>query len=144
MFSATAMTADADSPHGGVMETSRIWFIAPGLVDSTAVRGASDVTAKGTAEWARVAQRADWPGYVGSPRNATLELGAWLYQTQRRSCSELAGRLLDGLDERTVARAGDQLRAYPDVRAVLEAQERAETDEALRQKRALARVPTRP
>ena len=144
MLSASAMTADTDSPHGGVMETSRVWWIRPDLVDSAAVRQAGDVMAKGTAEWARVAQRADWPGYVGAPRFATLELGEWLYQTQRRSCTELALRLLDGLDERTVHRYGDQIRAYPDVRTLLEAQEKAESDEGLRQKRALARLPARP
>jgi creatinine amidohydrolase/Fe(II)-dependent formamide hydrolase-like protein len=144
MYSAAAMTADADSPHGGTLETARFWWVRPDLVDSVAVRKAADVPAKGWEEWTRVAQRADWPGYVGSPRSATLELGEWLYQTERRNCSDLASRFLDGLDERTVPRFGDQLRAYPDVRALLEAQERAETDEAARQKRALARSPARP
>ncbi len=144
MLSATAMTADADSPHGGAMETSRLWFTRPELVDSVAVRNAADMTAKGAADWSRVAQRADWPGYVGAPRFATLELGEWLYQTQRRSCVDLALRLLDGLDERTVLRFGDQMRAHPDVRARLDAQEKAESDDGLRQKRTLGRPPLRP
>jgi creatinine amidohydrolase/Fe(II)-dependent formamide hydrolase-like protein len=144
MFSATAMTADADSPHAGALETSRLWYLRPDLVDSVALRRAPDLPAKGAAEWARAAQRTDWPGYVGSPRSATLELGEWLYQTQRRSCTELALRFLDGLDERTVARASDQLRAYPDVRALLDQQERAESDEGARQKRVLARGSSRP
>ncbi len=143
-FSASAMTADADSPHGGAMETSRIWWLRPDLVDSAAVRRAGDVSVKGAAEYARIAQRADWPGYVGAPRFASLELGEWLYQTQHRNCSDLALRLLDGLDERAVARYGDQQRAYPDVRTVLDAQERLEIEDAVRQKRALARTPTRP
>ncbi len=144
MFNATAMTADADSPHGGALETSRLWYVRPDLVDSAAVRRASDLPAQGAAAWARVAQRPDWPGYVGSPRSATLELGEWLYQTQRRGCTELAMRFLDGLDERTVARASDQLRAYPDVRALLDQQERMESEDAARQKRALARGSARP
>ena len=136
--------ADADSPHGGAFETSRLWYLRPDLVDSTAVRRAPDLPAQGAAAWARVAQRADWPGYVGSPRSATLELGEWLYQTQRRSCTELALRFLDGLDERTVARASDQQRAYPGVRALFDQQERTESDEGARQKRALARGASRP
>jgi creatinine amidohydrolase len=140
MMSAMAMTADADSPHGGVMETSRIWWLRPDLVDSTSVRTAADHPAKGAAEWERVAQQPDWRGYVGAPRFATLELGAWLYETERRHCTDLALRFLDGLDERTVPRYGDQLRAYPDVRSLLEAQERVEADEAARQKRVLSRV----
>jgi hypothetical protein len=144
MFSASAMTADADSPHGGALETSRLWWVRQDLVDSTAVRRADDVTAKGAMEWSRAAQRPDWPGYVGAPRFATLELGEWLYQTQRRGCTDLALRLLDGLDARTVLRYGDQVRAYPDVRAQLDAQERAEAEDGARQKRALSRIPVRP
>jgi creatinine amidohydrolase len=144
MLSASAMTADADSPHGGVNETARIWWLRPDLVDSMAVRSAADVPAKGSAEWTRAVMRADWLGYVGAPRFATLELGEWLYQTQRRNCVGLALRLLDGLDERTVLRYSDQIRAYPDVRALLDAQEGVELDEGLRQKRALGRLPARP
>lgn len=144
MLSATAMTADADSPHSGAMETSRIWWLRPDLVDSNAVRHAADVSVKGVAEYARVAQRADWPGYVGAPRFASVELGEWLYQTQRRGCNDLALRLLDGLDERTIARFGDQQRAYPDVRAQLDAQEKLDIEDGLRQKRALARTAARP
>lgn len=144
MFSATAMTADADSPHGGAMETARTWWLRPDLVDSNRVRTAVDRPAKGSVEWATTAQRSDWQGYVGAPRFATLELGEWLYASERRNCTELALRLLDGLDERAVARYGDQMRAYPDVRSMLDAQERHEADEGLRQKRALTRVPPRP
>ena len=143
-FSATAMTADADSPHGGAMETSRVWWLRPDLVDSAAVRRSADVSVKGAAEYARIAQRSDWLGYIGAPRFATLELGEWLYQTQRRNCSALALPLLDGLDERSIARYGDQQRAYPDVRTILDAQERLEIEDGMRQKRALARMPARP
>ena len=144
MFSASAMTADADSPHGGALETSRLWWLRPDLIDSTALRRTEDVPAKGSAEWARSAQRAEWPGYVGAPRYATLELGAWLYETERRNCADLALRFLDGRDPRTVPRFGDQMRAFPDVRMILEAQERAETEEATRQRRLLGQLPRRP
>lgn len=144
MLSASAMTADADSPHGGATETARFWWVRPDLIDSAAVRRAGDVPAKGASEWVRIAGRPDWRGYVGAPRFATLELGQWLYETERRGCTDLALRLLDGLDERTVSRHGDQMRAYPDVRLLLDAQERSESEEALRQKRALGRPPQRP
>lgn len=144
MFSASAMTADTDSPHGGAIETARFWWVRPDLVDSAAVRRAADVPAKGTREWIRAATSSGWPGYVGAPRFATLELGEWLYETQRRSCADLALRLLDGLDERTVARHGDQMRAHPDIRQLLDAQERAEAEEIVRRARALSRQPQRP
>jgi creatinine amidohydrolase len=144
LFNATAMTADADSPHAGALETSRYWWLRPDGVDSLALRAARDVPAKGAAEWSRVARRPDWRGYVGSPRSASLELGAWLYETERRACTDLALRFLDGLDERTVARFGDQMRAYPDVRAMLDAQAAVESEAAAKQQRALARRPARP
>ncbi len=144
MLSASAMTADADSPHGGATETARFWWLRPDLVDSAGIRLAPDVPAKGASEWVRTAARPGWRGYVGAPRFATLELGEWLYETERRNCTDLALRLLDGLDEHTVPRHGDQMRAYPDVRALLDAQERLESDEGARQKRALGRLPQRP
>ncbi len=144
LFNATAMTADTDSPHAGALETSRFWWLRPDLVDSNAVRSAIDAPAKGSPEWARIAQRSDWPGYIGAPRFASLELGQFLYESERRNCTELALRLLDGLDERMVGRHGDKMRAYPDVKLLLDAQEKQEADEALRQKRALARLPMRP
>jgi creatinine amidohydrolase/Fe(II)-dependent formamide hydrolase-like protein len=144
LFNATAMTADGDSPHGGALETSVAWYLQPERVDSIALRTTTDMPAKGSAEWARVARRPDWRGYVGAPRFASLELGAWLYEAERRGCTELALRLLDGLDERTVVRVGEQLRAYPDVRAMLDAQSAVENETAARQQRALTRRPARP
>jgi Creatinine amidohydrolase len=144
MYSASAMTADADSPHGGATETARFWWVRPDLVDSSAVRRAADVAAKGSSAWGRAVSRPEWPGYVGAPRFATVELGEWLYETERRGCTDLALRLLDGLDERTVPRHGDQMRAYPDVRMLLDAQARAESEDVVRQQRALDRRPQRP
>lgn len=144
LLSASAMTADADSPHGGTMETARIWWVRPDLIDSAAVRRAVDLPAKGNAEWVRAAQTPSWTGVVGAPRFATLELGEWLYQTALRNCTDLAIRFLDGLDPRAVPRYSDQMRAYPDVREMLESQARAEAEDAARQKRALSPQAQRP
>ncbi len=140
LLSATAMTADADSPHGGTMQTSRHWWLRQDLVDSTSVREARDQTAGSAEARTRTIQRSDWPGYLGAPRFASLELGAWLYETERRNCSALANRFLDGLQEHTVPRYADRMRSYPDVRAAMDAQERAEQDAAARRQRALGRT----
>lgn len=140
LLGATAMTADVDSPHAGVMQTSRDWFLRPELVDSLALRAASDVSANGADAWTRTVQRPDWPGYIGAPRFANLELGKWLYDTELRSCSALALRFLDGLPESTVPRFADRMRAYPDVRALLTAQARRDEDVVARQKRAIETV----
>lgn len=139
LLSATAMTADADSPHGGTMQTARHWWLRQDLVDSTLVREARDQTAGSLDARARVVQRSDWPGYLGAPRFATLELGAWLYDTELRNCSALANRFLDGLPEHTVPRYADRMRSYPDVRAAMDAQARVENEAAARRQRVLGR-----
>ena len=144
LFSAAAMTADADSPNGGTLETSRAMWVRPDLVDTVAVRRASDVTIIGAAGASRPRARGEWPGFVGAPRFATLELGAWLFATQLRACTSLAIRLLDGLDERTVLRIADQRRADPARRAELDADARREAGEGPGRRRDAAPAPTRP
>ena len=139
LFSAAAMTADADSPHGGTMQTARHWWLRPDLVDSASIPQARDQTAASAEERSHITQRADWPGYLGAPRFASLELGAWLYETERRNCSALANRFLDGLPEHSVPRYSDRMRSYPDVRAAMDAQERVEHEAAARRQRALSR-----
>ena len=139
LLSAAAMTADADSPHGGTMQTARHWWLRPDLVDPASIPQARDQTAASAEERLRVTQRADWPGYLGAPRYASLELGAWLYETERRNCSALANRFLDGLPEHSVPRYSDRMRSYPDVRAAMDAQERVENEAAARRQRALSR-----
>jgi creatinine amidohydrolase/Fe(II)-dependent formamide hydrolase-like protein len=139
MYSATAMTADADSPHAGTRETARHWWLRQDLVDSMRVRNAPDVTAGSPEQRAAVARRSDWPGYVGAPRFATLELGQWMYETERRNCAALANRFLDGLDERSVPRYSDRMRADPEMRALMEATSRRESGDSTRRNRVVPR-----
>lgn len=135
LLGAIAMTADADSPHGGAMQTARHWWLRQDLVDSASIRQARDQTAGTPEARTRAIRQGDWPGYLGAPRFATLELGAWLYETERRNCSALANRFLDGLAEQTVPRYADRMRSSPDVRAAMDAQERLENDAAWRRQR---------
>lgn len=135
LYSATAMTADADSPHAGTRQTARHWYVRQDLVDSLRVRNAPDATAGSAEQRAAVARRGEWQGYVGAPRYATLELGQWLYDTELRNCSALANRFLDGLDEHAVPRYSDRMRAYPDVRAAMDAAARGVSGDSARRGR---------
>ncbi len=139
MYSATAMTADADSPHAGTRQTARHWWLRPDLVDSMRVRNAPDVTAGSPEQRATVARRNDWQGYVGAPRFATLELGQWMYETELRNCTALANRFLDGLDEHSVPRFSDRMRADPEMRALMEATSRRESGDSTRRNRVVPR-----
>lgn len=139
LYSATAMTADADSPHAGTRQTARHWWLRQDLVDSTRVRRAPDVTAGSPEKRAAVARQSEWQGYVGAPRFATLELGQWMYETELRHCSALAHRFLDGLDERSVLRFSDRMRADPAMRALMEATTRRESGDSTRRPRGAVR-----
>jgi creatinine amidohydrolase len=144
LFGAAAAAADAGSPHAGALETARTWYLRPELVDSVALRRAPDVTAAGPGEWAEAGQAPDWPGYVGAPRFATLELGRWIYEREAANCTRMALRLLDGADEATIPRYADQMRAIPPVREIMDAQQREDDVQAERQARWRAQAPARP
>jgi creatinine amidohydrolase/Fe(II)-dependent formamide hydrolase-like protein len=139
LYSATAMTADADSPHGGTRQTARHWWLRQDLVDSSRVRTAPDATAGSLEQRTAIAQRSDWQGYVGAPRFATLELGEWLYDTEVRNCTALAHRFLDGLDEHAVPRYSDRMRADPGMRAIMDATARREAADSARRTRGAPR-----
>jgi creatinine amidohydrolase/Fe(II)-dependent formamide hydrolase-like protein len=144
LFGATAAAADAGSPHAGALETARTWYLRPDLVDSVALRRARDVTAAGPGEWAEAGRAPDWPGYVGAPRFATLELGRWIYEREAAGCTQMALRLLDGVDEATIPRYADEMRAIPPVREAMDAQQREDDAQAERQARWRAQAPSRP
>lgn len=139
-----AERADAGSPHAGALETARTWFLHPDRVDSVALRRAPDVTAPGPEAWVAAARAPDWPGYMGAPRHATLELGRWIMERESALCTDLALRLLDGLDESTVPRYADEMRAIPPLREALDGLLRAEEEQAARQARWQAGAPPRP
>jgi creatinine amidohydrolase/Fe(II)-dependent formamide hydrolase-like protein len=144
MWSPEAERADAGSPHAGALETARTWFLRPDLVDSVALRRAPDITAAGPAEWARAAAAADWPGYVGAPRFATLEQGRWIMERESALCTDLALRLLDGADEADIPRYADEMRAIPPLREMLDGLLQAEEAQAARQAAWQAQAPARP
>lgn len=144
LFGPEAAAADAESPHAGALETARTWYLRPELVDSVALRRARDITAPGKPAWVQAGAAADWPGYVGAPRFATLELGRWIYERESASCTAMALRLLDGEDEATIPRYADEMRSVPPIREDMDAQLREDDAQAERQARWRAQAPRRP
>lgn len=143
LFDSAAAAADADSPHAGAVESARTMYLRPDLVPAR-IKRAPDVTAPSPADWRRAGADSAWPGYVGAPRHASVALGRWEYTHERTACTDLAVRLIDGLDERTVPRYADRMRAIPPLRATLDSILAMDDSAAARQAAWLRRAPARP
>ena len=89
--------------HSGVSETSRILFLRPDLV-SPSFLNAQPFTANSMAEAVVHGRSKGWPGYIGSPRLASVSYGAQMMRFISDETNALALSILDGLDERTLTR----------------------------------------
>ena len=99
--------------HAGLLETSRIMAARPDLVPSS-VATAPSITARSRPDLYRIAAGANWPGYFGAPRYATPDIGRRIFEGDTEWIVSMASRLLDGADERTIARVA-ALMQNPDV-----------------------------
>ncbi|MEO8369833.1 MAG: creatininase family protein [Candidatus Solibacter sp.] len=103
---------DGISLHGGMDETSLMLYLQPQLV-SKDYKNAPIRTGATLDASMKVAQEADWPGYVGSPRLATRAIGETIWKALSASAVEYTNKLLDGDDPSTVKRYGDLLGGVP-------------------------------
>jgi len=103
---------DGVSLHGGMDETSLMLYLRPDLVASDYKR-APVHTGANLDESMQVAHEADWPGYVGSPRLATRQIGEQIWKALSASAVAHAIKVLDGEDTSTIKRYGDLLGAVP-------------------------------
>jgi creatinine amidohydrolase len=102
--------------HAGMDETSWMLFLRPDLVNPTH-RGAAPLASMEMEELIRIAEQAEWPGYLGSPRLARAAHGARIWQQASSVVIELALQILDGRDEREIRRFSDEMLESPaDVR----------------------------
>ncbi len=92
--------------HAGASETSRILFLRPELVRSD-YRSAAPQTAPTDTDLPGLAAASNWPGYFGSPRLARPDAGAVILRRMGDDLSDLALRVLDGFDPRTLPSRGD-------------------------------------
>ncbi len=93
--------------HAGVGETSQTLFLQPRLVHNDYLEAVPQ-TADSLEALTRVAERTGWPGYFGSPRLATPAAGAQVVEYRTNQVVELALRILDGFDWRTLPTRADQ------------------------------------
>ncbi|MEO5935947.1 MAG: creatininase family protein [Terriglobales bacterium] len=112
------MIADSFTVHAGAAETSMILALKPGLVTSDH-RAAPDHTANQPAELLTVAAKPAWPGYFGSPRAASAALGLAEYQALLKASADMAWKILDGFDYRSLPRYYDIMAKDPSIARIL-------------------------
>jgi len=105
-LTAEQMKADAFTVHADAEETSMVLALAPTVV-APDYRSAPDQTANDPAGLLAVAGKKDWPGYFGSPKAASAALGFAEYQAMLKASSEMALKVLDGFDYRSLPRYYD-------------------------------------
>ena len=92
--------------HAGEGETSQTLFLQPGLVHDD-YRTAAPVTPRSVDVLAQIAEKPGWRGYFGSPRLATAKAGAQLVEYRTQQTIELALRILNGFDWRSLPTRAD-------------------------------------
>ena len=97
---------DGLAVHAGLIETSWMIYVRPDLVRSE-YKDARAVTATDWDDYEILPNAEDWPGYFGSPRLARADIGADQMEVYARNASDLALRIIGGLDHRSLPRAAD-------------------------------------
>lgn len=92
--------------HAGVGETSEMLFIRPDLVDQ-GYKTARPYASSNMEGIVKISRQPGWPGYFGSPRLSTVRHGESLWNREASRTIDLAMKILDGLDERTIERYQD-------------------------------------
>lgn len=101
--------------HAGMDETSMMLALRPELVDP-GYKTARPIAADRMEDLILLVKRPDWPGYFGSPRLASRDQYSNGWQLAETEAISLALKILDGLDERTIARFGDEMKkSAPDA-----------------------------
>ena len=94
---------DGFTVHAGLTEHAQVMALRPDLVPAS-IKNAPTIAARDFPDLVRIAHQTDWPGYVGAPRHASVALGQALLARGLRGSIEAAMKVLDGTDERTMAR----------------------------------------
>ena len=108
--------ADGLSLHAGMDEHSLMLYLRPELV-SQDFRKATPVAGATYADAFAVAQRPDWPGYLGAPHLATAAFGERIWRAFSDAAIKTAVEILDGTDPRTYPRYLAYLQRLPEYRA---------------------------
>ncbi len=101
--------------HAGMDETSMMLALRPDLVNPN-YKNAKPFSSEKMEDLIRIAQSKDWLGYLGSPRLASREQYAKGWQIALNEAVNIGLKILDGLDDRTIPRFGDEmLKSPPDI-----------------------------
>jgi creatinine amidohydrolase/Fe(II)-dependent formamide hydrolase-like protein len=98
--------------HADFVETSINLFLRPDLVASGYAQARS-FTGNSISDLIPAAEQAGWPGYLGAPRHARSDIGAAALSSVTNTVTDLALKILDGLDYRQVPRYGEVTRNDP-------------------------------
>ncbi len=108
---------DGFSVHSGACETSAMIAIRPSLV-SPARSSAAAVRGDSFPDLINLARSQEWPGYFGSPKVASLDLGQAIQSAVIAATVETALSILDGADPRTMPRYAEIMAGDPANSAV--------------------------
>ena len=92
--------------HGGMNETSTMLFLRPDLV-RPGYRHAEPEAGETWRDLVTKGEKEEWPGYFGAPSLATASRGARIMEARLAELSDLALRILDGFDHRSLQRRSD-------------------------------------
>jgi creatinine amidohydrolase/Fe(II)-dependent formamide hydrolase-like protein len=98
--------------HSGMDETSMMLAVRPDLVNPN-YRQAKPFAGETMEELIKISRSKDWLGYFGSPRLARAQQYANGWQLAKKEAIDSALKILDGLDERTIPRFGDEMKKSP-------------------------------
>jgi creatinine amidohydrolase/Fe(II)-dependent formamide hydrolase-like protein len=101
IFTPDEARENAGDVHAGADETSRMLFLKPELVHDE-YRAAPPQSAFAIADLPSVAAVPSWPGYFGSPRLASARIGAEILRRIWEDSADLALKVLDGFDPRSL------------------------------------------
>lgn len=105
-------TEEGVSLHAGMDEHSLMLHLNPALV-APGYKNAPIVTGRTAAESFEVARAASWPGYLGSPRQASAALGARTWRSFADAAIDHLLKILDGADPSQFQRYADLLEKNP-------------------------------
>ncbi|WP_162601582.1 creatininase family protein [Occallatibacter savannae] len=103
-----AAEEDGFTVHAGAGEHSQILFLHPELIDA-GYKSAMPLTASTFEDLYSLAAKPDWPGYYGSPRQASAALGKAVMTSCAAKMAQVSQQIIGGLDPATLPRFYDQL-----------------------------------
>lgn len=124
--------------HAGMDEHSLMLHLQPQLV-APGYRSAAVVTGATPQDSVATAKRADWPGYLGSPRLATAAMGERIWRSFSSAAVEQMLKIVDGADPSQFPRYGDLLWKNPVYQEWIRAGEARDRERHMRQQTWLER-----